>query len=400
MAGPPDPATTEWVPIWSPMNAGPQGPQGPTGPTGPTGPASTVPGPTGPKGDKGDTGSTGPVGPVGPTGADSTVPGPPGATGPQGPIGNTGATGNTGAQGPKGDKGDTGATGNTGPQGIQGDPGPTGATGPAGTDNPTHVVGPATSILNRIATYAGTTGKLIQVSPVSALLDTSSRAKLVLQDAAQISKQNLFQHPGGVNSHNMGSNISADATGFVADDTTVGSVHLQLNSGLGIANFWYTPPGANPRNTLVSTLRIGAGGELYERNRTTQAMGEWADVPYNQANFTTNSAGTWTVDTADQVTFRYMLIGKTMFINIWLQTTSLGTPAPTELRIKIPGGFLSGTNQRSASLHYFDVSWNAGFFNAVVGGNYIGCQKIASGAWSGGTVNNIYCLGQFVLEVQ
>jgi len=98
----PDPATTEWVPIWNPMNAGPVGPTGPTGPTGDTGPQgptgatgadSTVPGPQGPQGIQGPQGNTGA------TGADSTVPGPTGATGPQGPQG---------IQGPQGVKGDTG----------------------------------------------------------------------------------------------------------------------------------------------------------------------------------------------------------------------------------------------------------------------------------------------------
>jgi hypothetical protein len=34
----PDPATTEWVPIWHPTSEGPVGPAGPTGPTGPAGP--------------------------------------------------------------------------------------------------------------------------------------------------------------------------------------------------------------------------------------------------------------------------------------------------------------------------------------------------------------------------
>lgn len=51
----PDPATTNWVPIWNPLTQGPVGPTGPAGSTGATGPA----GPTGP------TGATGPQGPQG-----------------------------------------------------------------------------------------------------------------------------------------------------------------------------------------------------------------------------------------------------------------------------------------------------------------------------------------------
>jgi hypothetical protein len=34
MSGPPDPATTEWVPIWNPTTEGPVGPAGPPGPAG------------------------------------------------------------------------------------------------------------------------------------------------------------------------------------------------------------------------------------------------------------------------------------------------------------------------------------------------------------------------------
>lgn len=71
---PPDPASTNWVPIWMPMSEGPVGPQGDPGPKGDTGDT----GPAGPKGDKGDTGDIGPQGPKGDTGPA----GPSGATGP------------------------------------------------------------------------------------------------------------------------------------------------------------------------------------------------------------------------------------------------------------------------------------------------------------------------------
>lgn len=65
----PDPATTNWVPIWSPVSVGPVGPIGPMGPTGPQGPV----GPQGPQGiqgiqgPKGDTGASGATAPHGTT---------------------------------------------------------------------------------------------------------------------------------------------------------------------------------------------------------------------------------------------------------------------------------------------------------------------------------------------
>jgi hypothetical protein len=54
MAGP-DPATTEWVPVWTPMNVGPVGPVGPEGPQGEQG----IQGPIGPQGIQGIQGPVG-----------------------------------------------------------------------------------------------------------------------------------------------------------------------------------------------------------------------------------------------------------------------------------------------------------------------------------------------------
>jgi hypothetical protein len=216
-------------------------------------------------------------------------------------------------------------------------------------------------------------------------------------DGAQVSKQRLFAYPTAPNNWYLGANISVDALGsWIADDTTLPTVHLQL-SPLGIANFWYSPAGANPR-TIVSTLRINADGSLWERNRTV-GMGDWTDVPYSAANFTSNGSA-WTVDAGDQVTLAYMLIGKTMFVNIWLNPTTVGASGPpSELRIKIPGNYLSAVNQRTAALHFYDAGWFAGVFNMVAGGNYIGCQKVSAGLWSGGAAN-IAIIGQAIIEIQ
>jgi len=259
-------------------------------------------GPVGPTGPQGIQGPTGPTGPTGATGADSTVPGP------QGPIGNTGPTGATGSQGPKGDQGIQGVKGDTGtqgPQGIQGPQGPTGATGPAGTDNPTHVVGPATALANKIATFNGTTGKLIQ------------------------------------------------------------------DSGVG----------------------IDLNGGIYERGRSV-AMGEWSAVPFNAADFTA-SVGTWTVEAADIITFRYTLIGKTMIVSLYIQTTAI-SGAPTELRIKIPAGYLSGSQSRIPCQMY-DGTWGLGVLY-VTGSSFIGFAKSTLVAFPSGA-SDVRVLGQITFEI-
>ena len=93
MSGP-DPATTEWVPIWNPQSQGPVGPQGQQGEQGDPG-------------DPGQIGATGPVGPQGPQGA--------GGTGPAGPMGTPGDAGEPGEPGPPGPPGAPGQSGATFP---------------------------------------------------------------------------------------------------------------------------------------------------------------------------------------------------------------------------------------------------------------------------------------------
>jgi len=114
----PDPAVTEWVPIWNPMTQGPVGPAGPEGPQGDQG----IQGPPGPQGSTGNTGDIGPEGPQGDIGPE----------GPEGPIG------------PQG------------PQGIQ---------GPAGVSTG-DVVGPAGAVADAVPLFSGTTGKLLYDSTV------------------------------------------------------------------------------------------------------------------------------------------------------------------------------------------------------------------------------------------
>jgi hypothetical protein len=84
-----------------------------------------------------------------------------------------------------------------------------------------------------------------------------------------------------------------------------------------------------------STLTVSS--TITERARSTP-MGEWISVAHNAANFTSN-AGTWTVEAGDHTYFRYMLIGKTMFVNFWFAATTTAS-AGTQLRIAMPGGFL------------------------------------------------------------
>jgi hypothetical protein len=253
-----------------------------------------------------------------------------------------------------------------------------------------------------VALYKDATGKLIDNSSIlvtagPTVTATGPLSSVNVKIDGALDQGRLQRNAAG--SFIVGSNLQWDGTNFIADDVNKGSIAWFLVPGTtGPSIHMYDcPAGPNPRSVVYAT-EIGRFIGIKERGRTV-AMGEWIDVPYSAANFTTNSAAPWTVTAVQQITLAYMLVGKTMFVNIWLNPTTLGTPAPTELRIKIPGGFLSAMNQRTAALQFQDAGWFGGIFNMVPGGNYIGCQKMAGGQWSGGA-SNIGIIGQAIIELQ
>jgi hypothetical protein len=81
---------------------------------------------------------------------------------------------------------------------------------------------------------------------------------------------------------------------------------------------------------------IHASGSIAERKRTT-AMGDWIAVSYLATDFTA-SAGTWTVGAGDVGSFRYMLVGTTLTVAFYLETTSVSA-TPAALYLKVPGNF-------------------------------------------------------------
>lgn len=82
---------------------------------------------------------------------------------------------------------------------------------------------------------------------------------------------------------------------------------------------------------------VVATGRLFEHGRT-KAAGEWTDVVYNAANFTGAGAMTWTVQAQDQITYQYMLIGETMFVDAYIDTASIGGTPSAAVFIAIPLG--------------------------------------------------------------
>jgi len=122
--------------------------------------------------------------------------------------------------------------------------------------------------------------------------------------------------------------------GFVADGFNIASNGVGgVNISGAVIRF---KTGGTDRLVINSTGATFAV-PIVEATRAT-AMGYWVANPYVAGDFTA-SAGTWTVDAGDMSSFRYMIIGKTLFYSIRLLNTSTSAGMGTQLKIKVPGGF-------------------------------------------------------------
>ena len=152
----------------------------------------------------------------------------------------------------------------------------------------------------------------------------------------------------------------------------------QLPSALGVN----IAPGA------TGTISSSAGH--FERSRTA-AMGVWTPVAYSAGNFTPSGAMTWTVDAGDQVTFQFMLVGTTLFVDITLDTTTVGGTPSNVLSIAIPGGF-SAAKAKQTPCIIFDNTTTAfefGLARVLAAGTTIDVLRLGLANFSA-SVNNTY----------
>jgi hypothetical protein len=227
---------------------------------------------------------------------------------------------------------------------------------------------------------------------------------------------------GGTGTGASGAGISIeDQTGLgedwaiiVSNDNLDHSIGFyDKTSGVEVLKLYRT--GANtyslqPSEDGIATVKLGdhtdtdfrfdecAASKFYERNDA--GLGYWTAVAHDALNFTASS-GTWTVDVADQVLYRYTIIGKTMVI-AWSIANS-DVSAGSVLRLAIPGG-----NVAANTINGFHEARNAGGAAAlatcrsVSGQAYIELYPTlgTGGTWTITAADNTASAGQITIELQ
>jgi hypothetical protein len=385
----PDPATTEWVPIWNNKTEGPVGPTGPEGPIGPEGP-------------EGPQGEVGPEGPQGIPGTFGVHPHLDPATGGQLAESALLLTDVTTNDSTAARHGFLPKLSNVATQFLNG----TGTwTAPAGGGDGTgDVIGPASSVNNNLSVFSGTTGKLIADSGKNItnvalkninndFVAQSLGDGTTVRGALYLYKPELFVDGRLWRLYNFDGALSIEA---LSDAQAVQStpLYLKRNGDVAVQNvvtakqavFTTTGLTGNPPAirinddvhpgilfeesnaavdekkwrihsyttslrfdllddaesavtatplTLTRSGNAAVWGDVYEKNRA-YPMGHWNTIPYNALNFTGSGSMIWTVQAGDQVTFQYTTIGKTVFVLLQVNTSSVGGTLSTALNVNIP----------------------------------------------------------------
>lgn len=140
---------------------------------------------------------------------------------------------------------------------------------------------------------------------------------------------------------------------------------------------------------------IHATGAIYERARTT-AMGDWTDVPFSATNFGGSGSMTWTVTQAQQLVYAYLQIGTTLYLNYWIEQTTIGGTASSSLRLTLPASLVVA-QYATAPIHYLNSTANVGFVAATPGDRFVSFQKSDASNWNTAAAVTIH--GQVALKV-
>lgn len=134
-------------------------------------------------------------------------------------------------------------------------------------------------------------------------------------------------------------------------------------------------PTAGVTFTATSKLlaRITASGGAGEEIDGVGLNG-WVTPTFSAGNFTANGAMTWSVDSADVVTYAYSIVGKTMWLMVVINDTTIGGTPNVELRVAIPASKVATKATVAASARV--VNGGVEYTNAIASVDVAGSTVI------------------------
>lgn len=149
----------------------------------------------------------------------------------------------------------------------------------------------------------------------------------------------------------------------------------------------------------------GTSGQVLQTNGSQslswvdQGGSAWTDVAFSAGNFAGNNDMTWSLDSSDQTTFAYKVLGKTMVVVFTLQNTTVGGTPSTRLLITIPGGKTSAKAVWNPVRLDNNGSLSIGSCYVDFGSTTISCLLISAGNFTSST-NNTDVTGEITFPIQ
>lgn len=250
------------------------------------------------------------------------------------------------------------------------------------------VVGPASAVANNLASYNGTTGKLIKdagVSPSSFAtlpIDLTSSVTGVLPPS-NFYTEVTFTTTGNIDDLNF-SNANLIRMNNATDATIRGllaGIHGQIVTivSIGAGNVFLANQnaGSSAGNRLINTvtsgntpLAAGFGTGTYQYDDTTDRwrlitheQGAPLTVAFSAGDYTAGGAQTWTVQAGDVTTSKYYIKGNLIWFQLALDNTSVGGTPDTRLIVApaVWGGYTNTVSGHSVIGQVLDNN------NSVIG---------------------------------
>ena len=186
-------------------------------------------------------------------------------------------------------------------------------------------------------------------------------------------------------------NGSADST--FSNGININSGKFTVDAATGAVS---SAAGMTLAGAVSGITTLAVSGDLTYKS---SVLGAWVTPAFDAGVFT-SSSGTWVVAAGDATTFKYMIINKVMFIELYLITTTV-TGTPFSLLITLPESKLvAGTFAGTVLVN--QGSWAAGGYTAVGGSTTVSLTKtvdLGSTAWSASS-DATYIVGTLIIPIQ
>ena len=172
-----------------------------------------------------------------------------------------------------------------------------------------------------------------------------------------------------------------------------------VSIGAGQVEFAHQNANSAEANRLINfatsantPLAAGVGSATYQYDVTTA---RWRMVSHDQGAtilpafdagvFTGSDSMTWTVASGDRLAYSYYLQGRLLYVNIYVQTSTVGGTPSNSLQVTVPGGFSATRRTDTPMFADNNGTRQIGHLVIVEGTTLLLGRLLADGNWAAAT---------------